>query len=64
VHPFPLFTVLLIAAQANAQAVPDALLGSWAGAMVEKGTPLLFELKFQRAPDDGLSAELMLPYNG
>jgi|GEM_PF-2016145 len=32
--------------------------------MVQNGTPLLFELKFQRASDDGLSAELMLPYNG
>jgi len=55
---------LLCASVASAQSVPDGLLGRWAGAAIENGTPKLFELTFDRAADGSLSTELTLPYNG
>jgi dienelactone hydrolase len=53
----------LLAPAALAQPVPDALLGRWAGASVENGTPTLFELDF-RLDGDSLVTDLTLPYNG
>ena len=55
--------VLTLASSVSAQ-VPDALLGRWAGAAIENGTPRLFELDFARADDGALGAAVTLPYNG
>lgn len=43
--------------------LPEGLLGRWAGASIEAGTPRLFELDFSRSPDGQLHTELTLPYN-
>ncbi|MEP0545373.1 MAG: alpha/beta hydrolase [Rhodothermales bacterium] len=63
-----LLLALLCTATAHAQpstsAVPDGLLGRWAGASIENGTPRLFELAFSTADDGSLRTELTLPYNG
>ncbi|MEM7787675.1 MAG: alpha/beta fold hydrolase [Bacteroidota bacterium] len=45
-------------------AIPDGLLGRWAGAATEAGTPLLFDLEFSASPDGALATQLTLPYNG
>ena len=45
-------------------AVPDDLLGRWAGAATTLGTPLLFELDLAEDPDGALATTLTLPYNG
>jgi len=59
-----LVSLLVVTTGATAQSVPDGLLGRWAGAAVENGTPRLFDLTFGRAPDGTLATELTLPYNG
>ena len=61
-----LFCLLaLVGAAVSAQpAVPDGLLGRWAGASIEQGTPRLFELDFSRDTTGALHTEVTLPYNG
>ncbi len=63
-HVFTLLAVLFILPSAFAQSIPDGLLGRWAGAAIENGTPRLFELTFSRGSDGHLTTELTLPYNG
>jgi pimeloyl-ACP methyl ester carboxylesterase len=57
-----------MAAPASAQSVkepvPEGLLGRWAGALIEQGTPALFELDFSLDADGRLRTVLTLPYNG
>ena len=53
-----------VTAQPSTSAVPDGLLGRWAGASIENGTPRLFELTFSTADDGSLRTDLTLPYNG
>ncbi len=55
---------VLPAADAVSNAVPGALLGTWAGARIQDGTPRLFDLSFRRAPDGSLETTLTQPYNG
>ena len=50
-------------AQTAAEPVPDGLLGRWAGALIEQGTPALFELDFSLDADGSLRTMLTLPYN-
>ena len=53
----------ITAAPASAQ-IPAGLLGRWAGASMEAGTPRLFELSFAQDSSGALQTELTLPYNG
>ena len=55
---------LPVSAQAGLGAVPDGLLGRWAGATIENGTPRLFELEMARTDGGALETMLTLPYNG
>jgi pimeloyl-ACP methyl ester carboxylesterase len=55
--------LLAFGSMASAQ-VPEALIGRWAGASIENGTPRLFELDFARDSTRALQATVTLPYNG
>ena len=55
---------LLVLLASSAAAQPDGLLGRWAGAAVQNGTPVLFELDLSRGADGALATSLTLPYNG
>lgn len=55
---------LAVAPLAQPVAVPPDLLGRWAGASVENGTPRLLELEFSLDADLSLRTDLTLPYNG
>ena len=61
--PFVVLLAALATAPASAQ-IPAALLGRWAGASIEAGTPRLFELSFSQDSSGALQTELTLPYNG
>ena len=53
-----------LTAQTPEPAIPEGLLGRWAGAAIEQGTPRLFELELSLDSDGRLSTVLTLPYNG
>lgn len=63
-----LVTLVVVAFPADAQtardSIPEGLLGRWAGAHIEQGTPALFELDFSFDAEGNLRTELTLPYNG
>ena len=53
-----------VAAQERPDSVPSGLLGRWAGAAIQNGTPSLLELDFKIDAEGRLLTELTLPYNG
>ncbi|MEM1041887.1 MAG: alpha/beta hydrolase [Bacteroidota bacterium] len=59
-----LFLCLAAPVIAQPSDVPPGLLGRWAGASIESGTPRLFELRFSLDDENSLRTELTLPYNG
>ncbi|MBI1268156.1 MAG: hypothetical protein GC193_12085 [Cryomorphaceae bacterium] len=55
---------LFLSIVVRAQSFPDGLVGRWAGAAIQEGTPRLFELTFHRKADGTLGTLLTQPYNG
>ncbi|MBT8479164.1 MAG: alpha/beta hydrolase [Gemmatimonadetes bacterium] len=53
-----------VGAQEPPDSVPAGLLGRWAGAAIQNGTPSLLELDFSLDAEGRLRTELTLPYNG
>ncbi|NNE36376.1 MAG: alpha/beta hydrolase [Rhodothermales bacterium] len=51
-------------AQEPSSVPPEGLVGRWAGASIEAGTPTLLELRFSITNEAELQTELTLPYNG